>query len=97
MGDHELQPVDPPRDVAPEAPLPGTWAPVDTSKLVEVKLVVASLVTLAASCGIALLNAVQASPGLLAGLPSWLQFVLIAIGPPVLAFLLGYAKPSNRV
>ncbi len=64
--------------------------------VVEAKVTVASLVTLAASVVFALLNAVQESPGVLAGVPSWLQFVLIVAIPPVSAFAAGYAKPSNR-
>jgi hypothetical protein len=30
-------------------------------------------------------------------LPEWLRFVVLAAIPPVLAFLAGYAVPSNRV
>jgi len=70
--------------------------PVDTGTFVEAKLTVASLVTLAASIGAALLNALQGDSALLGSLPPWAQFVLIAAIPPLLAFTSGYLKTSNR-
>lgn len=70
------------------------YAPPD---VVEAKVWASTLVTLAASVGVALLNAVQDNPALLGGLPEWVQFVVLAAVPPVLAFLAGYVKASNRV
>lgn len=74
-----------------EAPAP------DVAKLVEVKLVAATAVTLLAGVAYAVIDAVQDSPEVLDGLPPWLRFVMIAALPPVLAFLAGYRTPSNRV
>ena len=94
MGDHSL--------FEPKSE-PGTpefdeqWPAPDVSCIVEVKVVVASLVTLLSGVAVALLNAVQDSPGLLAGWPPWAQFVVLTAIPPALAFLAGYAKTSNRV
>ncbi|GEL17704.1 hypothetical protein [Pseudonocardia asaccharolytica] len=65
--------------------------------VVEAKVWASTLVTLAASVGVALLNAVQDQPTLLGGLPPWLQTLLLALVPPLLAFVAGYAKRSNRV
>lgn len=82
MADHSLT------DDAPD-----TAPPV----VVEAKLTVASLITLAASMAFALLNAVQHDSSILGSLPPWLQFVLITVVPPLATFLAGYAKTSNRV
>lgn len=64
---------------------------------VESKVVAGSLVTLLAGVAVALLNAVQADSSVLAGLPPWAQFVVLAALPPVLAFAAGYARSSNRL
>ncbi len=86
MGDHELfEPVTP--------PVPAE----DKARLIEVKVVVSALVTLLASVAFAVLNAVLADNSILGGLPGWVQFVILAAAPPVLAFLAGYRVPSNRV
>lgn len=86
MGEHELiepdVPAEPPRDV---------------SRVIEWKVVIAALVTLLASVAFAVLNAVLADSSILGGLPGWLQFLILAAAPPVLAFLAGYRVPSNRV
>ncbi|MDN5858959.1 MAG: hypothetical protein L0H84_10075 [Pseudonocardia sp.] len=81
MGDHSL------RDDTPAAP----------PDIVEAKVAAAALLTMLASVAAAILNAVQDNPALLGALPPWLQFVLIAAIPPVLTFLAGYTKTSNRV
>jgi CHASE2 domain-containing sensor protein len=69
----------------------------DTARLVEVKVVVASLVTLVASIVVAVLNAALADSRILGALPWWAQFLLLAAAPPVLTFLAGYRQPSNRL
>lgn len=69
----------------------------DVSRTVEVKVVVATAVTLGAGVTYAVLDAVQADPSVLEVLPPWLRFVVLAALPPVLAFLAGYRMPSNRV
>ena len=63
---------------------------------IEAKVVVSSLVTLAASLVVAWLNGVQDSPGLLGGLPAPWQFIILTALPPLLTFAAGWAKPSNR-
>lgn len=68
----------------------------EPSPAVEVKLVVATVVTLLAGIAYAVVDAVQSSPAVLDGLPEWLRFLLIAALPPLLAFLAGYRVPSNR-
>lgn len=67
-----------------------------SSPAVEIKVVVASLITLLAGCVVALLNAVQADSSILGALPPAAQFVVLAIIPPVLSFAGGYVKTSNR-
>lgn len=61
----------------------------------EIKVIFAAVLTLLASVTLAILNAVNANPALLGGLPAWLQFLIITVVPPVLAFLGGYLKPSS--
>ena len=64
---------------------------------IEAKVVVSSLVTLGASLVEAWLNALQDSPGILGGLPSVWQFIILTAVPPLLVFAGGWAKTSNRV
>lgn len=52
----------------------------------ERKVVVGSLLTLAASAAIAVLNGLNGSQ-LLVGLPSWAQSLVVVAGPTVLSFL----------
>jgi hypothetical protein len=59
---------------------------------VSPKVVVSTLVSLGASLLLAILNAVQANPDLLGSVPPVLQFLLLAIIPPLVTFLAGYAK-----
>jgi hypothetical protein len=65
--------------------------------LVERKVTAATFATLAFSMLTALLIAIQNDPTILLGLPPWLQFVLIAVLPPIATFVAGYGTPSNRV
>jgi hypothetical protein len=62
--------------------------------MVEVKVVVASVVTLLMSCALAIVLAVQENPQVLDSLPPWAQFILVTILPPIGAFLGGYVKSS---
>lgn len=73
------------------------YADTPVARVVEVKVIVSSLITLFAGVVVGILNAVQADSSILGSLPAWLQFVLLAALPPVLAFAAGYAKESNRV
>jgi len=66
-------------------------------KAIEVKVVVASLLTLVCGVAYAVIDAVSHSPHILDGLPEWSRFVILAAVPPVLTFLGGYATPSNRM
>ena len=75
----------------------GAAPPVDTSKTVEVKVIVSSLTTLAASIAYAVLDAIARHPDVLSTDTDWLRFIAIAAIPPVLAFLAGWAVPSNRM
>ena len=68
----------------------------DKSKVIEIKVVVAALVTLVASIAYAVIDAVSHTPHALDGLPEWSRFVIIAAIPPTLTFLAGYSVPSNR-
>jgi membrane protein implicated in regulation of membrane protease activity len=62
--------------------------------MTEVKVIASSAVTLVMSCILAIVIAVQDDPQIIAGLPTWLQFVIIAVLPPVAAWLGGYLKSS---
>lgn len=62
---------------------------------IESKVQASSLWTLGASVGIAVLNAVATNSTLLGGLPSLVQFVILAAIPPLLTFLAGYVAPST--
>lgn len=67
------------------------------SKRIEAKVVAATAATLLASVAFAVLDALAHHTEILDGLPDWARFVILAAIPPVLAFLAGYAVPSNRV
>lgn len=69
--------------------------PVDD--LIEAKVASSTLVTLAASIGIAVLNGVLGDSTLLGGLPPVVQALILVLIPPLVTFLAGYATPSNRV
>jgi len=87
MGRHELS------DLEPEPVTP----PADPAKVIEIKVVVTAAVALLADVAYAVANAVAERPDILAPWPPALRFITIAAIPPVLAFLAGYAKKSNRV
>lgn len=61
----------------------------------EIKVIFAAILALLASMTLAILNAVNANPALLGGLPTWAQFLIITVIPPVLTFLGGYLKSST--
>lgn len=67
----------------------------DTSGTVETKVKVAATVALLVGVGVALLNAVQASPGLIAFLPPTAQALVLAVIPPVLVFAAAWAAPHT--
>jgi hypothetical protein len=70
-------------------------SPVDTtSTKVEAKVKGAAMGAFAAGLGAALLNAAVANSELLGGVPAWLQFILIMLGPGLATFLSGYATKS---
>ena len=65
--------------------------------VIEAKVASSTLVTLAASIGVAILNGVLADSTLLGGLPPVVQALVLGVIPPLVTFLAGYATPSNRV
>jgi type IV secretory pathway VirB2 component (pilin) len=88
MNRHELP------DADPEATQPNRAV---QAKKIERKVSVATAVAGGLGGLLAVLNAIQASPGLIAGLPkSWQSVIFIAV-PLILVFAAGYAVPSNRV
>jgi hypothetical protein len=64
---------------------------------VETKVKSAAFASLAASLLIALLNALVGNSQLLGGLPPWLQFVIVTIGPTVITFLAGYRANHTSI
>lgn len=83
MADHQLI-----GDNAPDGAAPN---------IVEAKVWAATIASAFAGAVVAILNAVQDSPGLLAGLPTWAQSAILLLVPVVLTFVSGYLKTSNRV
>lgn len=69
----------------------------DPANLVERKVTVATVVAGVLGGVLAVLNAIQANPGLIAGLPKSVQSVIFIAVPLVLVFTAGYMVPSNRV
>jgi hypothetical protein len=63
--------------------------------MVEVKVTTSAVGSLAASLGLALLNATAADSSVLGGLPPALQFIILTVIPPLVTFLSGYAQPSS--
>lgn len=61
----------------------------------EVKVVASTWVSVLFSSGLAVLNAVVANGVLLGALPGWLQFLLIAVLPPVAIYLGGFFAPHT--
>lgn len=76
----------------PVAPAP---PPVVVKRPVETKVVVSTLMTAAAGLGGAMLNAFVDHSTLLGTLPSWAQFLVIVLAPPLATFLAGYAAPHT--
>ena len=62
---------------------------------VESKVKWASVLAFAAGIVVAILNAVQDSPGMLGSLPAWAQALILAIAPALVTFLGGYAAPHT--
>lgn len=63
--------------------------------MVEVKVTSATVGSLVASIGLAILNATVADSSVLGGLPGWLQWIIIVIAPTLITYLSGYAQPSS--
>lgn len=63
--------------------------------MVEVKVTSATVGSLVASIGLAVLNATVADSTVLGGLPAWLQWLIIVIAPTLITYLSGYAQPSS--
>lgn len=61
----------------------------------ELKVIAATAASAAVGVVVAVLNAVGADPGLLGGIPAVAEFVIVALVPPVVAFLGGYAAPHT--
>lgn len=75
---------------------PDHAAPQPTTIGLSPKTITATLVTALLGIAAALLNLVQAQPGLLGSLPVWAQTVLIASVPPVLVAVTTYqARPGT--
>lgn len=91
MGRHEL-----PEQTSPESTQPSEPTRA-LDRVIEVKVIAATAVPLLASVAYAVINAVQAQPDILNGLPPWLRFIIIASLVPLLTFFSGYQMPSNRV
>lgn len=68
-----------------------------TEHVVESKVVASSVWAALAAGAIAVLNAAVADSALLGALPPWMQAVVLVAVPPLVTFLGGYAKRSNRV
>lgn len=63
---------------------------------VESKVKWASAAAFAAGAGVAVLNAVQDSPGVLEPLPKWAQALILALAPTLVTFLSGYSAPHTQ-
>jgi hypothetical protein len=63
--------------------------------MIETKVNGSTIGTVLPSVGLALLNALAADSSMLGGLHPFLQFVVIAIIPPLITFLSGYVTPSR--
>jgi len=62
---------------------------------IEVKVAASTGASFAASLVLALANAVVADSQIIEGLHPVLQFIILAVLPPVITFLSGYATPSR--
>lgn len=66
-------------------------------KAVEAKVKAATAGTyLASAAALAVLNAVQADASLIAGLPDWLEALLLPLVPTAIAFISGYEAPHTQ-
>lgn len=61
------------------------------------KVIVSTVLALALGVVVAVLNAVQAQPGLIAFLPPWAQFLVLAAVPTLLVGLGGYQAPAAGI
>jgi hypothetical protein len=61
----------------------------------ELKTIVGLLVAAAIGLVVAILNAVQDSPGILGALPTWLQSLLLVAIPIVLQWIAQYQAPHT--
>jgi hypothetical protein len=64
-------------------------------KNIEAKVKASALLTLLVGVALTLLNEVQADNKLLGSLPPWAQSLITLFGPPLAAFLAGYAAPHT--
>ena len=64
--------------------------------MIETKVKASAVAAFVVGALIAALNAVQDNPSLLGTLPGWAQTLIIALVPPLLTFLAGYAAPHTR-
>lgn len=63
--------------------------------MVEIKVTTATVGSLLASLGIAILNGAVADTSILGSMPAWLQWLILIIAPPLVTFLAGYAQSSS--
>lgn len=75
----------------------GDNAPDDPPAVVEAKVWAATIGAGAAAGGVAILNSVQEDPALLGALPVPVQSLILLLVPPLIVFVSGYMKRSNRV
>lgn len=71
-----------------------TPAPPSTRR-VETKVLIATLMTGLAGLGAAMLNAFSANSTLMGILPPWAQFLIATLVPPLVTFLTAYAAPHT--
>lgn len=69
----------------------------DMSGVIERKVTAATIAAGLLGGVLAVLNAVQSNPGLIAGLPKSWQGVIFVVVPLILIFLAGWSTPSNRI
>lgn len=62
----------------------------------ELKVIAATAASAAVGVGIAVLNAVSDNPGLLGETPAVVEFAILALVPPLVTFLSGYAAPHSE-
>jgi hypothetical protein len=82
------------RHERPEEPV---TPPDDRSKTIERKVTACTLAATALGGLLAVLNAVQNNPGLIAGLPKEWQSIIFIVVPLILIFATGWTTPSNRI